>query len=57
MIKNKTRDWTETCSPPLNGILKIYEDHSVVCRFPLKINKFEMESGDEIEVSIITACL
>uniref|UniRef100_A0A2N9HHX6 TIR domain-containing protein n=1 Tax=Fagus sylvatica TaxID=28930 RepID=A0A2N9HHX6_FAGSY len=54
IIKNKTRDWTETCSSQFVGVLKIYEDHSVVCRFPLKINKFGMESGDEIEVSIIT---
>ena len=53
MITNKTRDWTETCSPPITSILKFCEDHSVVCRFPLKIFKFEMESGDEIRVSII----
>jgi hypothetical protein len=53
MIKNKTRDWTETYRPPITGILKIYEDHSVVCHFPLKRNKSEMESGDEIQVSIV----
>ena len=53
VIKNKTRDWTETCSAPLSWIFKIYEDHSVVSRFPLKSNIVEMESGDEIEVSIV----
>ena len=52
MIKHKTRDGTETCSSKFDGLLEIYEDHSMVCRFPLKRNKFEMESGDEIEVSI-----
>jgi hypothetical protein len=52
IIQNKTRGWTETCWPPMAGILKFGEDHSAVCRIPLKIYKVEMESGDEIEVSI-----
>ena len=52
MITNKTRDRTEICSPPIFGILEFCEDHSVVRHFPLKMHKFEMESGDEIEVSI-----
>ena len=52
IIQNKTRGWTKTCSLTIDTNFKICGDHSSVCRIPLKIYEVEMESGDEIEVSI-----
>jgi hypothetical protein len=51
IIQNKTRGWTEKfrLTP---AAIEICGDHSSVCRIPLKIYELEMESGDEIEVSI-----
>ncbi|GMY32091.1 TMV resistance protein N [Fagus crenata] len=53
IIKNKTRGHQDTFRPTFFATPITREDHSCVCRIPLKRYKFEMESGEEIEVSII----
>jgi hypothetical protein len=52
IIQNKTKGLTKTFSLTIDTSFKICGDHSFVCRIPLKIYEVEMESGDEIEVSI-----
>ena len=51
-IQNKTRGWTNTYSLIIDTYLKICGAHSSVCHIPLKKFEVEVESGDEIEVSI-----
>ena len=53
IIKNKTRGHQDTFRLTFYATPITREDHSCVCRIPLKRYKFEMENGEEIEVSII----
>ena len=52
IIQNKTRGWTNTYSLTIHTHFKICGAHSSVCHIPLKKFEVEVESGDEIEVSI-----
>ena len=53
-ISNKTRGHEDIFRLTVYAIPITCEDHSCVCHIPLKRNQFEMESGEEIEVYIIS---
>jgi hypothetical protein len=53
-ISNKTRGHEDIFRPTFHATPITCEDHSCVCHIPLKIYQFEMESGEEMEVHIIS---
>ncbi|KAB1223051.1 hypothetical protein CJ030_MR2G022346 [Morella rubra] len=52
IVNNKTRGHQETFRPTFRPVPETCEDHYCVCHIPLKSYGFEMESEEEIEVSI-----